>query len=248
MLSCQAEARRLALTTLIVRFTDFLVHKSVFTKGFWLAAAEKLYDGAIAETANVVRALAIHNSTLWKRGVHADGQNRMMQCVIEVIVRSQWSAHTRNPLTRMTSWYKPDLTQGIQQRVGNSKSECEMLNPLYTVRWMDWTVENNMVNGQRSVRLRHTHRPQKGPYPVSVSRNGNVRHRCGGGYAGHTLLLARPFQEGGCRCQGWKYGVSYCSPTTPHSIGDPPRAQHVCCCYQMNWWVFARRVQMGVSI
>ena len=79
ILSCQTEARRLALTTLIVRFTDFLVHKSLFTKGFWLAAAEKLYDGAIAETANVVRALAIHNSTPWKRGVHADGQHRM-QC------------------------------------------------------------------------------------------------------------------------------------------------------------------------
>jgi len=63
ILSCQVEAS-LALTTLIVRFTDFLVHKSLFTKGFSLAAAEKLYDGAPAETANVVRALAIHNSTL----------------------------------------------------------------------------------------------------------------------------------------------------------------------------------------
>jgi len=31
--SCEAKARRLALTSLIVRFTDFLVHKS-FTKGF----------------------------------------------------------------------------------------------------------------------------------------------------------------------------------------------------------------------
>ena len=39
-LSCQAEARRLALTTLIVRFTDFLVHQSLFTKGFGLAVAE----------------------------------------------------------------------------------------------------------------------------------------------------------------------------------------------------------------
>jgi len=46
------------------RFTDFLVHKSLFIKGFRLAVAEKLYDGATAETANVVRALAIHNSTL----------------------------------------------------------------------------------------------------------------------------------------------------------------------------------------
>jgi len=79
ILSCQAEARRLALTTLIVHFTDFLVHKSLFTKSFLLAAAEKLYDGATVETANVVRALAIHNSTPSKRGVHADGQNRM-QC------------------------------------------------------------------------------------------------------------------------------------------------------------------------
>jgi len=113
ILSCQAEARRLALTSLIVRFTDFLMHKSLFTKGFWLAAAEKLYDGATAETAKVVRAVAIQNSIHWKRGVHADGQNRM-QCVIEVIARTQWSAHTRNPLTRMTSWYKPDLTYGIQ--------------------------------------------------------------------------------------------------------------------------------------
>ena len=32
--------------------------------------------------------------------------------------RTQWSAHTRNPLTRMASWDKPDLTYGIQSRVG----------------------------------------------------------------------------------------------------------------------------------
>jgi len=51
-------------------------------KGFWLAATEKLYDGVTAETANVVRALAIHNSTLWKRGVHADGQKRIMRIEI----------------------------------------------------------------------------------------------------------------------------------------------------------------------
>jgi len=31
----------------------------------------------------------------------------------------------------MTSRYKPDLTYVIQQRVGNGKSECEKLNPLY---------------------------------------------------------------------------------------------------------------------
>jgi len=67
-------------------------------------------------------------------GVHAYGQN--FQCHAktrllrersgarenEVTARTQWSAHTRNPLTRMTSWYKPDLTYGIQSRVGNNNS------------------------------------------------------------------------------------------------------------------------------
>ena len=56
----------MALTSLIVHFTDFLVHKSFFAKGFSLAAAVKLYNGATAETVNVVCALAIQNSTLSK--------------------------------------------------------------------------------------------------------------------------------------------------------------------------------------
>jgi len=89
------------------------VHKSLFTNGFGLAAAEKLYDGATGETANMFHALVIQNSTPWKHGVHADGQHQM-QCIIEVIAWTQWSAHTRNPLTRMTSWCKSDLTCGIQ--------------------------------------------------------------------------------------------------------------------------------------
>jgi len=29
---------------------------------------------------------------------------------------------------------------------------------------------------------------------------------------------------------------------------DPRRAPHVCCCYQINWWVVMQRVQMGVPI
>jgi len=49
MLSCQAEA-----SSHPVCFTDFLVHKSLFAKGFWLVAAE---------TANVFCALAIQNFT-----------------------------------------------------------------------------------------------------------------------------------------------------------------------------------------
>jgi len=36
-----------------------------------------------------------------------------------------------------------------------------------------------------------------------------------------------------------------CSATARHSIGDQPRAPHLCCCRQMNWWVVVRQVQMG---
>ena len=51
-------------------------------------------------------------------------------------------------------------------------------------------------HGRRFVLLRHTH--------VCSSRSGNVQHRCGGGWAGPTLLSEGSFQEGGCWCQGWK--------------------------------------------
>jgi len=64
--------------------------------------------------------------------------------------------------------------------------------------------------------------------------------------SGLTLFL--PFQEGGWRWLRWKYGVSDFCPTIPPSIDDPPTAPHVCCCCHMNWWVFAMRVQMDVTI
>ena len=40
------------------------------------------------------------------------------------------------------------------------------------------------IGGQhvrRFVLVRHTHRPQRMPYPICTRRNGNVWHRCGGG-------------------------------------------------------------------
>jgi len=43
--------------------------------------------------------------------------------------------------------------------------------------------------GRRFVLLRHTHRPQRRPYSICASRNGNVRHRCGGDWAGPRLFL-----------------------------------------------------------
>jgi len=52
--------RRFCSHHLIVRFTDFLVHKSLFTKKLLISSSRNsVYDGATAETANVVRALAI---------------------------------------------------------------------------------------------------------------------------------------------------------------------------------------------
>ena len=61
-------------------------------------------------------------------------------------------------------------------------------------------------------------------------------------------LLGRVTRGLGCRCRGWKYGVLWNCLPTPHFIGDPPTAPHICCCCQMNWWDVVRRVQMGVSI
>jgi len=61
-------------------------------------------------------------------------------------------------------------------------------------------------------------------------------------------LLGRVTPGSGCRCRGWKCGVLWGCPPTPHSIGDSLTAPHVCCCCQMNWWDVVRLVQMDVSI
>jgi len=44
-------------------------------------------------------------------------------------------------------------------------------------------------------------------------------------------LLGRVTPGGGWRCWGWECGVLWACPPTPHSIGDPPTAPHVCCCW-----------------
>ena len=46
--------------------------------------------------------------------------------------------------------------------------------------------------GRRCV-LRHNHRPQRRPCPICTDRSGNVRHRCGGGWAGPRLFLGGSF-------------------------------------------------------
>ena len=62
--------------------------------------------------------------------------------------------------------------------------------------------------------LRHTHRPQK--YPICTGRSGNVRHRCGGGWAGPRLFLGGSFRGVGA-CVGDENAES-CVAFRPLSI------------------------------
>ena len=112
----------------------------------------------------------------------------------------------------------------------------------FTGKSMQCTMKDNMVNGLffcttlTSCRRGHT----------SVVWTGAETT----GEGGSSLLLVGPFQGGWCHCQcrGWKSGISSCSPTTPHSLGDPLRALHFCCYRQMDCWVIMRCLQMGVGI
>ena len=47
---------------------------------------------------------------------------------------------------------------------------------------------------------------------------------------------------------GYGFWVSWCSPTNPHSIRDPPRASHFSYCRQINRWIHVRPVQLGGTI
>jgi len=92
---------------------------------------------------------------------------------------------------------------------------------------VDW-LDSRGWHGRRFV-LRHTQRPQRRLYPICTGRSGNVRHRCGSGWAWHKLFL---WSFRGCvyRCLELKWGVLWGYPPTPHSVDDPTTAPHVCCC------------------
>jgi len=113
-------------------------------------------------------------------------------------------------------------------------------------RSMDWTLEDDMfdrlffcatLTGRRGG---HTPFVQAG---AETSHTGAeaVKPDPGFSWEGHS-------EEGGCRCRGWKCGVLWGCPSTPHSTGNPPTAPHACCCCQINWWDVVRRVEMDVSI
>ena len=107
-------------------------------------------------------------------------------------------------------------------------------------RSMDWTLEDNVVNGLffcatlTGRRGGHTPFVQAG---VETSNTSAEVVKLDPGFSWEDHLGVD-----GCRCRPF----SGC-PSIPHSIGNPPTVLHVCCCCQMNWWD-VRRVQMGVSI
>jgi len=117
---------------------------------------------------------------------------------------------------------------------------------LFMGRSMDWTLEDNMVDGLffcatlTGRRGGHTSFVQAG---AETSDTGAVAVKPDPrtSWEGHIRV-------GGCRCRGWKCGVLWCCPSIPHSIGDPPTAPHVSCRCQMNGWDVVRAVQTGASI
>ena len=138
-----------------------------------------------------------------------------------------------------------DLRAGFEQPFN-----CLIIQNRHAVqsvgRSMDWTLEDNMVDGLffcatltgRKEAIPHLYKQER-------KRLTSVRRRLNRTQA----LLGRVIPGGWVfRCRGWKCGVLWRCPPTPHSIDDPPTAPHLCCCCQMNRWDIVWRVQMGVSI
>jgi len=90
---------------------------------------------------------------------------------------------------------------------------------------MDLTLEDNMVDDLFCATLTS----RRGGHAPFVQAGAETSDTGAEAVMQDPHCLAGPFQECGYRCRGLKYGVSWCSPTTPHSIGDPPRAPHLRC-------------------
>ena len=137
-----------------------------------------------------------------------------------------------------------DFVAGVNQPL-----DCHIVQKRQAVQsmWksMDWTLENNMVDGLffyatlTGRRGDHTSFVQAGAETFETGAEA-VEPDPGSSWEGHSWC--------GHRCLEWKCGVLLGCPPTLHSIDDPPTAPNVCCCCQKNWWVVVRPVQMGVSI
>jgi len=96
---------------------------------------------------------------------------------------------------------------------------------------MDWTLEDNMVDGWffcatlTDGRGGHTPCVQVG-VETSDTNAEAVKPDPGSSWEGHSV---------GCvTVSGIKMRVLWGCPPTAHSVGDPPSAPHVCCCCQKN--------------
>ena len=112
-----------------------------------------------------------------------------------------------------------DLGAGVEQPFDCLiVQNCQAMQSIR--RSMDWTLEDNMVDGLFFC-------------ATLTGRRGS-----------HAQFVQAGVETSKTSVEAVKPDC----PPTPHSIDDPPTAPHVCCCCQMNWWDVVRRVQMSVSI
>ena len=95
---------------------------------------------------------------------------------------------------------------------------------------MDWTVEDDMVDGLFCATLTggrggHTPFVQAGAETSDTGAEA-VEANPGFSWEGHS--------GGVFRCLELKCGVLWGCPTTPRSIDDPPTTPHACCYRQKN--------------
>ena len=104
-------------------------------------------------------------------------------------------------------------------------------------------LDSGGQHGRRSVPLRHSHKPQKDiPH---VRKQQRKRPTPVWRRLSWTYVVLGQNHFGRVPVSGMNVRSLVVFSTATHSIGDPPRAPHVCCC-QMSRWV-VRRTQMGIS-
>ena len=82
ILSCEAEARRLALATLQFVFAYFLVHNSLFTKSFWLALIASLVSLTRLDSSHNFLWLGLDSSHVEKNGNSTRSESESFFCKI----------------------------------------------------------------------------------------------------------------------------------------------------------------------
>jgi len=88
---------------------------------------------------------------------------------------------------------------------------------------MDWTLKANMVSGLFLCAALTSRRRGHTPF---VYAGAEAFHTGARRLSRTQAVLGRVIPRGWVPMSGIKYGVSKGSPTTPHSIDDPPRTPH----------------------